>query len=51
MLGLQGKEQMTFRGQLEALESVLIDIVSELKYHRRQVDIIKAEKDTSGAVL
>ena len=42
---------MTFRGQLEALENVLIDIVSELKYHRRQVDIIKAEKDTSGAVL
>ena len=51
MLGLQGKEQMTFRGQLESLEQVLIDIVSEIKYHRRQVEIIKAEKDTSGAVL
>ena len=42
---------MTFRGQLESLEQVLIDIVSELKYHRRQIDIISAEKDTSGAVL
>jgi hypothetical protein len=29
----------------------LIDIVSEIKYHRRQVEIIKAEKDTAGAVL
>ena len=35
VLGLQGKEQMTFRGQLEALEQVLIDVVSEIKYHRR----------------
>ena len=51
VLGLQGKEQMTFRGQLESLEQVLIDIVSEIKYHRRQVEIVKAEKDTTGAVL
>lgn len=50
-MGLQGKESMTFRGQLESLEQVLIDIVSELKYHKRQVEIISAEKDTSGAVL
>ena len=49
--GLVGKENMTFRGQLESLESVLIDIVSEIKYHRRQIEIIKAEKETSGAVL
>ena len=42
---------MTFRGQLESLEQVLIDINSEIKYHRRQVEIIGAEKDTSGAVL
>ena len=51
MLGLQGKEQMTFRGQLESLEQVLIDIVSEIKYHKRQVEIVRAEKDTTGAVL
>ena len=25
--------------------------MSEIKYHRRQVEIIKAEKDTAGAVL
>lgn len=49
--GLANKETMTFRGQLESLESVLVDIVSEVKYHRRQVEIIKAEKDTSNAVL
>ena len=30
---------------------MLIDIVSEIKYHRRQVEIVKAEKDTTGAVL
>lgn len=42
---------MTFRGQLESLENVLIDIVSELKYHRRQIEIIAAEKETSGAVM
>ena len=27
-----------------------MDIVSELKYHRHQVGIVSAEKDTSGAV-
>ena len=50
-LGLQNRENMTFRGQLESLEQVLIDVDSEIKYHRRQVEIIKAEKDTAGAVL
>ena len=30
---------------------MLIDIVSELKYHRRQIEIISAEKETSGAVM
>ena len=25
--------------------------MSEIKYHRRQVEIVKAEKDTTGAVL
>lgn len=49
--GLIGKETMTFRGQLESLENVLIDVVSEIKYHRRQLDIIKAEQETVGAVL
>ena len=29
----------------------VIDVVSEIKYHRRQIDIIKAEKDTAGAVV
>ena len=42
---------MTFRGQLESLENVLLDIVSELKYHRRQIEIVSAEKETTGAVL
>jgi len=45
------KEGFTVRGHLEALEGVLTDIVSELKYHKQQVAIIRAEKDTSGAVL
>ena len=48
---MAGKESMTFRGQLESLEQVLIDIVSEIKYHKRQVEIVGAEKDTTGAVL
>ena len=51
VLGLVGKETMTFRGQLESLETVLLDMVSEIKYHRRQIEIIKAEKETTGAVL
>ena len=42
---------MTFRGQLESLENVLLDIVSELKYHRRQIEIVSAEKETTSAVL
>ena len=49
--GLPNKENMTFRGQLESLEAVLIDVGSEIKYHRRQIEIIKAEKDTTGAVV
>jgi hypothetical protein len=45
------KETITLRGNLELLENVLLDIVSELKYHRQQVNIISAEKDTVGAVI
>ena len=50
VLGIS-KENFTVRGHLEALEGVLVDMVSELKYHRQQVEIISAEKDTVGAVL
>lgn len=50
-IALPGKESMTFRGQLESLEQVLIDVVNEIKYHRRQIEIISAEKDTTGAIL
>ena len=45
------KENVTLRGNLEIFEKVLVDIVSELKYHRQQLSIISAEKDTSGAVI
>jgi hypothetical protein len=45
------KENITLRGNLEVLEHVLVDIVSELKYHKQQVSIISAEKDTSGAII
>ena len=44
------KEGFTLRGHLESLESAIVEMVSELKYHRHQVSIISAEKDTSGAV-
>jgi hypothetical protein len=39
------------RGHLDSLESVLNDMVTELKYHQQQVAIVAAEKDTAGAVL
>ena len=39
------------RGHLDSLETVLNDMVTELKYHQQQVQIISAEKDTSGALL
>jgi hypothetical protein len=39
------------RGHLDDLERVINDMVSELKYHRQQVGITAAEKDTVGAVL
>lgn len=45
------KDNITLRGNLEVLEHVLVDIVSELKYHKQQVSIISAEKDTSGAII
>lgn len=45
------REAITLRGNLEIIENVLVDVVSELKYHRQQVAIISAEKDTSGAVI
>lgn len=51
LMNLPGKEEMTFRGKLESLEQVLIDVVAEIKYHRRQLEIISAEKDTTGAIL
>ena len=39
------------RGHLDDLEKVVNDMVSELKYHRQQIAICGAEKDTIGAVL
>ena len=39
------------RGHLDSLETVLNDMVTELKYHQQQVQITSAEKDTSGALL
>lgn len=39
------------RGHLDSLELCLNDMVTELKYHSQQVQIISAEKDTSGALL
>lgn len=48
---LSPRNDITFRGQLEVLENILVDVVSELKYHRQQLSIISAEKDTSGAVI
>lgn len=45
------RENVTLRGNLENFEKVLVDINSELKYHRQQLSIISAEKDTSGAVV
>lgn len=49
--GDKSKEQFTMRGHLDSLETVLNDMVTELKYHQQQVQIISAEKDTSGALL
>lgn len=46
----QSKDGFTLRGHLDSLETVIVDIVSELKYHRHQTGIIAAEKDTSAAV-
>lgn len=45
------KDAITLRGNLEVLEHVLLDIVSEFKYHKQQISIISAEKDTSGAIV
>lgn len=36
---------------MDDLEKVVNDMVTELKYHRQQVAITSAEKDTAGAVL
>lgn len=44
------KEGFSLRGHLEQLEDAIVEMVSELKYHRQQVGIISAEKDTSAAV-
>lgn len=49
--GDKTKDQFTMRGYLDSLETVLNDMVTELKYHQQQVAIISAEKDTSGALL
>jgi len=44
------KDGFSLRGHLEQLEDAIVEMVSELKYHRQQVGIISAEKDTSAAV-
>lgn len=45
------KDAITLRGNLEILENVIVDIVSELKYHNQQLSILSAEKDTAAAVI
>ena len=45
------KEQFTMRGHLDNLESIINTMLTELSYHDRQVQILSAEKETSGAVL
>lgn len=49
--GDKEKAQFTMRGHMDDLEKVINDMVTELKYHRQQVAITSAEKDTAGAVL
>ena len=49
--GDKTKEQFTMRGHLDSMETVLNDMVTELKYHSQQVQITSAEKDTAGALL
>jgi hypothetical protein len=49
--GDKNKEQFTMRGHLDSLELCLNDMVTELKYHQQQVQILSAEKDTAGALL
>ena len=49
--GDRRKEQFTMRGHLDNLESIINTMLTELSYHDRQVQILSAEKETSGAVL
>ncbi len=39
------------KGHLHALEGKLNDILTEIKYHRQQVTIVRSEKDTLEQVL
>jgi hypothetical protein len=44
-------EAISVKGHLHELENKLSDILTEIKYHRSQVQIIRGEKETLDTVL
>eukprot|EP00347_Sterkiella_histriomuscorum_P021778 403332799 len=44
-------EQFSVRSHLQDMENSLGDIITEIKYHRQQVGMIKSEKETLESVL
>jgi hypothetical protein len=44
-------EPISVKGHLHDLENKLSDILTEIKYHRSQVGMVRSEKDTLESVL
>ena len=41
----------SLRGNIEQLENKIADIITEISYHRQQLQIVKSEAETSNQVL
>ena len=48
---VSGPQGYSLRGTIESLEGKIADVVSEISYHRQQLQIVKSESETSNQLL
>lgn len=52
-MGSQGSNNNTanLKGKLQALEEMILQLVDELQYHKKEVQVLRSEKETLESVL
>jgi hypothetical protein len=52
-MGSQGSNNNTanLKGKLQALEEMILQLADELQYHKKEVQVLRSEKETLESVL